>query len=279
MIIYTMMGSEPVRKYGFLAFETTLWKTINLIVLPVSQGLQRSTVYRKYLTKIQSNVVTWVLTGWVLLVCSSNAFAVDPWEDTNRRIFRFNDYLDTLVVRPVAATYSTVLPRFVRQGVGNFFSNIDDINVTVNDVLQLKLDAAVNDSGRFFINSTIGLIGILDIASSLGLEKNEEDFGQTFGRWGVPSGPYLVIPGLGPSTVRDAFGFVLDSVFNPLQYSDEYASRTVLYVVDQIHNRASVLALDELVFGDKYIFMREAYLQRREYLVADGQIEDEFGGF
>jgi len=207
------------------------------------------------------------------------AQAADPWQNTNRRLFAFNDFFDTLLVRPVAATYSTLLPRAARQGIGNFFSNIDDINVAVNDVLQLKFDAAVTDSGRLLINSTIGLLGTIDVATSWGLEKNEEDFGQTFGYWGIPSGPYVVLPAMGPRSVRDAFGLVLDTVFNPFQYTEWYFSRTVLYVVDEIDARASVLALDELISGDKYIFLREAYLQRREYLVVDGQVEDEFGDF
>jgi phospholipid-binding lipoprotein MlaA len=182
-------------------------------------------------------------------------------------------------VRPVAATYTTFVPRMARQGIGNFFSNIDDINVFVNDLLQLKFDDALTDSGRFAINSTIGIVGILDIASDLGLQKNEEDFGQTLGRWGVASGPYVVLPGFGSSNVRDAFGLVLDTLFNPVQYSNQAELRLTLWVIEEIDTRASLLALDELVSGDKYLFYREAYTQRREYLVHDGQIEDEVGGF
>jgi len=207
------------------------------------------------------------------------AQAADPWQNTNRRLFEFNDFSDTLLVRPVAATYSTLLPRPARQGIGNFFSNIDDINVAVNDVLQFKFDAAFSDTGRFLINSTIGLLGTIDIATSWGLEKNEEDFGQTFGHWGIPSGPYLVVPAMGPSSVRDIFGLVLDTAFNPFQYKDWYYSRTALYLVGEIDARASLLALEELISGDKYIFLREAYLQRREYLVADGEVGNAFGDF
>ncbi len=208
-----------------------------------------------------------------------NGQAADPWENSNRKLHGFNDYFDTLLIRPIAATYSTLLPRFVRQGIGNFFSNIDDINVTVNDVLQFKFYAAASDSGRFLINSTIGLVGTIDVATSMGLGKNEEDFGQTFAQWGIPSGPYVVVPAIGPSTVRDVFGLVFDSVFNPFQYSDAYYSRTALFLVEEIDARASVLALDELIFGDRYIFLREAYLQRRDYLIADGEIENAFGDF
>ena len=206
-------------------------------------------------------------------------WAADPWETTNRRIFRFNDFFDTVLVRPVAVVYSNGLPRVVRQGIGNFFSNIDDINVFVNDLLQLKFDDALTDSGRFLLNTTVGIAGIMDVASGLGLEKNEEDFGQTLGRWNIPPGPYVMLPALGPSSLRDALGLILDTAFNPLQYHEDYSLRTALIIVEEVDGRASVLALDELISGDRYLFLREAYLQRREYLVADGVIEDEFGSF
>ncbi|MFM1897168.1 MAG: hypothetical protein RLZZ385_2242 [Pseudomonadota bacterium] len=214
-----------------------------------------------------------------VLVFQQTALAADPWENTNRRIFRFNDFFDAVLVRPVAVIYSNGLPRVVQQGIGNFFSNIDDINVFVNDLLQLKFDDALSDSGRFLLNSTIGVAGVLDVASGLGLEKNEEDFGQTLGHWNIPPGPYVMLPALGPSSLRDALGLILDTAFNPLQYQDDYSLRTALILVEEIDGRASVLALDELISGDRYLFLREAYLQRREYLVADGVIEDEFGSF
>ncbi len=210
---------------------------------------------------------------------STFAQGVDPWRDTNERFFAFNDFFDQLLVRPVAATYTTFVPRFARQGIGNFFSNINDINVFVNDLLQLKFDAALSDSGRFFINSTLGIVGFIDVASGMGLEKNEEDFGQTLGYWGVQSGPYIVLPVFGSSNVRDSFGLVLDTLFNPIQYHDEAEVRLGLFMVEEIDTRASLLSLDELVSGDRYLFFREAYVQRREYLVNDGQIEDEFGDF
>lgn len=210
---------------------------------------------------------------------SSHAQGVDPWRDTNERIFAFNDFFDQLLVRPVAATYTTFVPRFARQGIGNFFSNINDINVFVNDLLQFKFDAALSDSGRFFINSTLGLVGFIDVATGMGLEKNEEDFGQTLGAWGIQSGPYVVLPVFGSSNVRDSFGLVLDTLFNPIQYHDEAEVRLGLFVVQEIDTRASLLSLDELVSGNRYLFFREAYVQRRDYLVNDGEIEDEFGDF
>lgn len=182
-------------------------------------------------------------------------------------------------MRPIATTYMTFVPRVARQGIGNFFSNINDINVFVNDLLQLKFGDALTDSGRFAINSTLGVVGIIDVASNLGLEKNEEDFGQTLGYWGVESGPYVVLPVFGSSNVRDSFGLVLDTLFNPIQYHDEESVRLTLFVVAETDTRASLLSLDELVSGNRYLFFREAYIQRREYLVNDGQVEDEFGSF
>lgn len=226
------------------------------------------------------------LAGCLLVVLACGSFSApvlaqtpDPWIDANQRVFGFNDFFDRILVRPVAMTYTTFVPRFARQGIGNFFSNINDINVFVNDVLQFKFDDALSDSGRFLVNTTIGIGGFLDVASDLGLQKNEEDFGQTLGYWGVQSGPYVVLPVFGSSNVRDSFGLVLDWLFNPIQYQDDASLRASLILMQEIDTRASLLALDELVGGDRYLFFREAYIQRRDYLVNDGMVEDEFGAF
>lgn len=227
----------------------------------------------------RKSLLVLIVLAFAVWPFAGHAQSVDPWRGTNERIFAFNDFFDQLLVRPVAATYTTFVPRFARQGIGNFFSNINDINVFVNDLLQLKFDAALSDSGRFFINSTLGIIGFIDVATGMGLEKNEEDFGQTLGAWGIESGPYVVLPVFGSSNVRDSFGLVLDTLFNPIQYHDEAEVRLGLFVVEEIDSRASLLSLDELVSGDRYLFFREAYVQRRDYLVNDGQIEDEFGDF
>ena len=215
----------------------------------------------------------------IFVTSSAAAQTDDPWRETNERLFRLNDYFDQLIVRPVAAGYTLFIPRVARQGIGNFFSNIDDINVLVNDLLQLKLDAALNDSGRLLVNSTLGLAGILDIASGFGLYKNEEDFGQTLGHWGVGSGPYVMLPVFGASNVRDSSGLALDTLFNPIQYHDDELIRLTLFLVKETESRSGLLALDELITGDRYLFVREAYVQRRDYLVADGLVEDEFGDF
>ena len=226
-------------------------------------------------SKIQAPKTSKQTAAFLLLLCSlvangASAQTEDPWRETNEQVFRLNDHFDQLIVKPVAAGYTLFIPRVARQGIGNFFSNIDDINVVVNDLLQLKLDAALNDSGRFLVNSTLGLAGVLDIASGFSLYKNEEDFGQTLGHWGVGSGPYIMLPMFGASNVRDSFGLVLDTLFNPIQYLDDESMRLTLFLVKETESRSGLLALDELITGDRYLFVREAYLQRREYLVADG---------
>lgn len=215
----------------------------------------------------------------ILVLGSSAVIAADPWEKTNRRIDRFNNFMDSWLLRPVALTYSTVMPGVIRQGVGNFFSNVDDINVLANDLLQLKLMDAASDSGRLLINTTVGLAGVIDVASSVGLSKNEEDFGQTFGRWGVGSGPYVVLPFFGPSSARDSVGLVLDTLFNPIQYYEDGRVRTTLTALRYIDDRASVFSMEGLISGDEYLFVREAYLQQREYLVNDGAYYDDFDDF
>jgi len=216
-----------------------------------------------------------VLLG-ALLLCSSQVFADDPWESTNVRIFAFNKVVDGWLLRPVAIAYNYGMPAIIRQGIGNFFSNIDDVNVLANNILQLKLQDAASDSGRLLINTTVGIGGIIDVASSVGLAKNEEDFGQTFGRWGIGAGPYVVLPFFGPSSARDSVGMVLDNVFNPIQYHNDDSTRSALNGLKLLDNRASVLSMENLISGDEYIFLREAYLQQREFLVSDGAYYDDF---
>lgn len=226
-----------------------------------------------------SPIAILILLTVFLIVPNANAQSYDPWRNTNQRIFAFNDYFDQLLVRPITFTYTLSAPRAVRKGVGNFFSNSRDINIAVNNALQFKFQSAISDAGRVVVNSTIGIAGILDVASSLGLDKHDEDFGQTFGAWGLGTGPYLVLPVFGASNLRDALGLVLDTAFNPIQYLEEASLRLALFSAEEIDSRSGLLALDELVSGDKYIFFREASIQNREYLINDGQIEGEFGDF
>ncbi len=217
------------------------------------------------------------------LLCAGPAEAqspvLDPWQAFNRPVYQFNKVFDRFFIRPMALAYRDFLPVPAKQGVRNFFDNLDDINVVVNDVLQLKFSQALGDSGRFLINSTVGLGGLLDPASSLGLMKHYEDFGQTLGHWGVGDGGYLMLPILGSSTLRDAVGTVPDLALNPLRFVTDYRARAGLVVLDMVDTRASYFAAESMIRGDEYIFVRNAYMQRREYLVLDGQVVDEFDDF
>jgi phospholipid-binding lipoprotein MlaA len=207
---------------------------------------------------------------------SGKADPRDPWEGFNRASYKFNDALDRAVAKPVAKGYKKVTPRVVRTGVSNFISNLGTITTVVNDVLQGKIKQAGQDSGRFLLNSTLGLAGLFDPASAAGLERNDEDFGQTLGKWGVKSGPYLMLPILGPSTVRDTFGRVPDQFTNPVYYLQDDSTRYLIRGVDFLDLRASLLDLDDQIEKsyDKYAFIRNAWLQRREYKVTDGNVGD-----
>ncbi|NJN52082.1 MAG: VacJ family lipoprotein [Gammaproteobacteria bacterium] len=216
------------------------------------------------------------------LVMSHPAFAQeneknpDPWEGMNRKVQKFNDGADRYVLRPLAVGYTKVVPRFMRRGVSNFFNNLTYPVVVVNQFLQGKWRDGFADTGRFLVNSTLGIGGLFDPASRAGLDAHEEDFGQTFAKWGVASGPYLVVPFRGPATIRDGGGAIVDSAMFPPRYSDDVPLRnslTGLYFLDQ---RAALLDVDQLVSGDRYTFMRDAYLQRREFLILDGEVEDSF---
>jgi len=200
----------------------------------------------------------------------------DPWEGFNRASYKFNDTLDRAVAKPVAKGYKKVTPRFVRTGVSNFFSNLDTVPTILNDVLQGKIKQAGHDSGRFLLNSTVGLGGLFDPASAAGMERNDEDFGQTLGKWGVKSGPYLMLPILGPSTVRDTIAKPVDSYSSPLNYLEDDSTRYILRGVEFLDLRADLLTLDDQIERsyDKYAFIRNAWLQRREFLVSDGQSGD-----
>ena len=200
----------------------------------------------------------------------------DPWVKLNTVTHNFNDFVDQRLVRPVAVGYARVIPRIARTGIANVFANLEDVGDAINNLLQGKGRDGVNDVGRVLVNSVIGLGGLFDPATPMGLIDHEEDFGQTFARWGVPAGPYFVIPGLGPSSVRDGLARLLDGSVNPLRYLYPVAHRNTLYGLDGLQTRADLLSVDGLVFGNKYIFYRNAYTQRREYLINDGEASDPF---
>ncbi|MDG9980405.1 VacJ family lipoprotein [Pseudomonas oleovorans] len=217
------------------------------------------------------------LVGLSLLPAMSQAASEeDPWESFNRPIFRFNDTVDTYALKPIAQGYRAVTPQFLEDGVHNVFGNIGDVGNLANNLLQGKLHNAGVDTGRLIFNTTFGVLGFFDVAKHMGLQKSNEDFGQTLGVWGLESGPYLVIPFLGPSTVRDAAGRVPDGFLTPYPYIDHVPTRNVTRGVQVVDTRANLLQAERLVSGDKYIFIRNAYLQSREFKVKDGQVEDDF---
>jgi phospholipid-binding lipoprotein MlaA len=217
------------------------------------------------------------LVGLSLLPAMSQAASEeDPWEGFNRPIFRFNDTVDTYALKPIAQGYRAVTPQFLEDGVHNVFGNIGDVGNLANNLLQGKLHNAGVDTGRLIFNTTFGVLGFFDVARHMGLRKSDEDFGQTLGVWGLNSGPYLVIPFLGPSTVRDATGRVPDSFLTPYPYIDHVPTRNVTRGMQVVDTRANLLQVERLVSGDKYIFIRNAYLQSREFKVKDGQVEDDF---
>jgi phospholipid-binding lipoprotein MlaA len=197
----------------------------------------------------------------------------DPLEPLNRAMFSFNDALDEAVMKPVAKGYRFVLPGFVRTGVSNFFSNVDDVWVSINQVLQGKFLDGLGDFGRFLFNSTVGIAGLFDFASDVGLPKHSEDFGQTLAWWGVGSGPYVVLPILGPSTVRDGLAFIVDTQADPVWRIDRVAVRNTSVVIRFTGRRAELLDVSNVLEQaalDRYVFLRDAWLQRRRSLVYDG---------
>ncbi len=195
----------------------------------------------------------------------------DPYEEVNRSVFYFNEGLDDYVGEPVSSAYDFITPNFVQIGVGNFFNNLKDINVILNDLMQGKLLQAGEDTGRFLLNTSAGLGGILDIATHVGLEKHDEDFAQTLGVWGVPKGPYLVLPIVGPATSRGIPGMVFDAAANPATYIP-IPIRSLEMLNMRANAKGTLKVIDEGAL-DPYLFTRESFLQSREHLVTDGQSE------
>ena len=221
-----------------------------------------------------------ILSALMLTACASiqqteRVANIDPFERVNRIVFSFNETADQYVIKPIAEGYRFVLPEFVRTGVTNFFSNINDVLTGANNLLQGKPVNAASDIGRFFINSTIGILGLFDVASDMGLDKNREDFGQTLGVWGFSDGPYVVLPLFGASNIRDTVGFVVDVKTdfiintNKLNADEEVAINSLRI----INRRADLLDAGQLIEDaafDKYSFLRDGYLQRRRNQMHDG---------
>jgi phospholipid-binding lipoprotein MlaA len=221
--------------------------------------------------------------------CATTNKSSDPLEGWNRGIQSFNDKFDTYAMKPVAKGYNWIMPEFADEGVSNFFNNINDISVTINDLLQFKLAQTGMDSSRFLVNTTAGVGGLIDVASMIDLPKHHEDFDQTLGVWGVPVGPYLVLPLLGPSSPRGVFGLIGDAAANPATYVGfgtfpgmsngvEAAISSGYYVLNAIDKRADNLATEKVVAEaasvDRYEFIKNAYFQRRNFLVNDGNLPE-----
>ena len=213
---------------------------------------------------------------WLLILggCATND-PRDPLEPMNRAVYKFNDVLDKTIVRPVAEAYKNVLPQFVRTGVTNFFNNLYDVLVALNNLLQGKLPEAASDVGRVAVNTTVGVGGLIDVATKIGLEKHNEDFGQTLGRWRVNDGPYLQLPLFGPSSFRDGLGRFVDFKLDPVYWTwyHDVATRNSLWVLNIVSTRANLLDATDLLEKaalDPYEFQRDAYLQHRHNLIYDG---------
>ncbi|MES2719324.1 MAG: VacJ family lipoprotein [Pseudomonadota bacterium] len=202
--------------------------------------------------------------------------AADPWESFNRGVFSFNETVDRYVAKPVAQTYQAVMPEVVDDAITRFFNNLATPITIVNQILQCKGHDAATQVARVMFNSTLGLAGIFDVAQHMDLPRQKEDFGQTLAVWGVKSGPYIMLPLLGPSTVRDTGGRVLDMGADPRRYAQQTA-RFVMTAVDVTDTRADLLAAEKVIEGDRYLFIRDYYLQQREFVIADGVLaKDEF---
>lgn len=220
----------------------------------------------------------WLAGGVLALTCAGSAIAednpLDPYEGFNRSMFAVHETIDTYATRPVAQVYDKAVPLPVKAGVGNFFGNVGDVWSGVNGALQGKFSDAGIDLARLLVNSTVGIFGLFDVASELGLEKHDEDFGQTLAVWGVGNGGYLFWPVIGPRTVRDTAGFGVDSYFDPIRQVQPVAVRNSVVALRVVDVRASLLPADKVVEEaafDKYTYIRDAYLQRRRNQIYDGR--------
>jgi len=226
------------------------------------------------LKHLRAVVLCGALSLSVLGGCASNGNPRDPLEPLNRAVYAFNDGVDTVLFRPAAEVYRFVLPGFVQTGISNFFSNLNDVIVLLNNLLQGKLNRAGSDLARLMVNTSVGVLGLIDVATALELEQHNEDFGQTLGYWGIGDGPYLVLPLLGPSNVRDTVGWVGDFHAWPVTYIDNDRTRYTLIGVRFISLRAELLEATRILETaalDPYEFVRDSFLQRRRNLIWDGR--------
>ena len=211
----------------------------------------------------------------LLLAPDVRAQPADPWEGLNRRTFAVNDFLDRTFLRPIAKGYTRVVPQIARRGVHNALVNLGTPVVALNQLLQGKGKLAASDTGRFLVNTTLGIGGLFDPAADMGLPAHNEDFGQTLQVWGVGSGPHVVLPLSGSTTVTDSVGMLLGGFTNPTLLFSDWQTRIIITAVSVVDLRAELLSAETLISGDKYLFLRDAALQRRMFLVNDGQIEED----
>jgi len=214
---------------------------------------------------------------FTLLILSNFTHAQDdPFEEYNRKVWAFNEFLDDKFAKPAAEIYRSVTPDVVETGITNFFRNLNELDNTANQILQGKPTLAINDFSRFIINTTFGLGGFLDVGTNLGLERHDEDFGQTLGAWGVGSGPFLMLPLLGPSTPRGLAGRSVSSVLSGTFAIEENDVRIGITAIDVLETRARYLEVETLIIGDRYSFIRDSYMQYQDFESSDGknQVDD-----
>jgi phospholipid-binding lipoprotein MlaA len=204
---------------------------------------------------------------------------IDPWEPMNRRLFAFNEGLDKYLLRPVAKGYRFVLPDAMERGVTNFIANIYEFNTAYNSLLQGRPEDAFDSGGRFIINTSFGLLGLFDLATYMGIEHRPADFGQTLAVWGVDQGPFIMAPLIGPRTARSGVGYLVDTYTSIPALIDDTELAYIFWTVEVIDIRARLIKADQLISGDRYIFIRNAYLQRREVFLNGGKIDDSFSDF
>ena len=235
----------------------------------------------KFVKKL--SLLTLLMIGFMSISTNGNSSDNDPLEPMNRAIFEFNEVVDDNILEPVAKGYRYVTPDPVERSVSNFFNNLGEINTIINSALQMKLDKTITSSSRLAINSTVGVLGLFDVATSLGIQREREDFGQTLGHYGISSGPYLVLPFFGPSSFRDAPGFYADVMMeksiSPIYTELHHEERQAIQATNVIDTRANLLKATKILdtaAKDKYIFLRESYLQRRAKLVTDGKDVQDF---